>query len=457
MFIGQFASKILVFFLVPFYTSVLSTEEYGISDLLITTSNLAYPFFTLMVSTAILRFCLDKKEDPVKIFSVGLWIDLTGYLVLVGTAIFIFPYFMSRAYIPYFLLYYIFDAINALLLNYLRGLNNVKMYSLVGVINTLLLITFNLIFLLYFKMGIKGYLLAMILSLGSVDLIIIIREKLWENIYLPWKIEKKLLKNMLTYCFPLIPNQMSWWVSNSSDRYIMNYFRPVSELGVYSVSYKIPSIMTTMSSIFTGAWEISAVDDFGTEKNRKFFSEMYYEYLNLLIVLCASVLVFIRPLAYILFKKEFYGAWLFVPALLYATLFNGMCGFVGTIFSAAKKTNAIFFTTIAGAVTNIVLNFCLIPNWGAQGAAIATAFSYVATFISRLVISNKIINLTIDYKSDIFKLLLLLGAVIATCINVYVGIISSCMVLLVEKNFIIRLIKYFIFIIRNKIEKNKEN
>lgn len=60
--IGNFASKILVFFLVPFYTTVLSTEEYGAADLITTTVNLLYPVLTVMISTAVLRFCLDDKK-----------------------------------------------------------------------------------------------------------------------------------------------------------------------------------------------------------------------------------------------------------------------------------------------------------------------------------------------------------------------------------------------------------
>lgn len=453
MFVGQFASKVLVFFFVPFYTSVLSTAEYGISDLLITTSNLVYPFFTLMISTAILRFCLDKKEDPSKIFSVGFWIDLFGFVILTIAAILVFPRFMSKEYIPFFMFYYLADAINALLLNYLRGLNNVKMYSLAGVINTALLIIFNLLFLLYFKFGVKGYLLALILSTGSVDLIICYKAKIWKKIYMPWKIEKTLFKSMFNYCLPLIPNQMSWWISNSSDRYVMRYFRSPGELGIYSVSYKIPTIMTSIGGIFTGAWEISAVEDFGTEKNRKFFSEMYNNYLHLLVILCTIILIFLKPLALLLFKKGFYGAWQYVPVLLYATLFNCMCGFVGSIFTAARKTNSIFVTTVLGALTNIVLNFLLIPSYGAQGAAIATAFSYFVTFISRLFLSRKIISLSINYIKDVIVLGALFLAVICSCINELWCFIICGAVIIFEIKYIFRICKFLWKYIMHKINK----
>ena len=148
MFVGQFASKVLVFFLVPFYTSVLSTEEYGIADLLVTTSNLAFPFFTFMISVAILRFCLDKAGDPYEIFSVGLWLDLTGYIFVVILSFVFFPFILEQKFFPFFIVYYFVYTINALLLNFLRGINNVKLYSLSGVIQTILLISLNLILLL---------------------------------------------------------------------------------------------------------------------------------------------------------------------------------------------------------------------------------------------------------------------------------------------------------------------
>lgn len=456
MFIGQFASKVLVFFLVPFYTSVLSTEEYGISDLLVTTSNMTYPFFTLMISTAILRFCLDKTGDPYEIFSAGLWVDLAGYVLLMAVSFVFFPFVMEQKFLPYFLVYYFVYAINALLLNFLRGINNVKMYSISGVLHTVLLISSNLLLLLVFKLGIIGYLLSMIFSIGIVDVIVLIKTKIVKRIILPWNIDKRLLRGMIKYCIPLIPNQMSWWINDSSDRYIMNIYRTTSELGVYSASYKIPAIISTTMTIFNGAWEISAVDDFGSERNRKFFSETFEQYLHILVVVSTFVLVFLRPIAKLLLRKDFYTAWLFVPALLYATLFHGLSGFIGTIFTTAKKTNMIFLTTILGASANIVLNFCLIPNYGAQGAAIATAAGYIVTFVSRFVFSRKIMTLIVSYKCDLLVLALLLTACFLACYNTITSLGLCVIILLIEVKFVCKLLSTLFGIVRKAYESHKE-
>ena len=246
---------------------------------------------------------------------------------------------------------------------------------------------------------------------------------------------------MVHYSVPLMPNSISWWVSNSSDRYIMKIYRSADELGIYSVAYKIPSILSTVTSILLSAWEISAVDEFGTEKSRKFFSQMYKHYFEILTVLCVLIMMLVKPLASVLFQKDFYSAWLFVPALLFASVFNTMSAFLGTIFTAAKKTNSIFTTTMLGAVTNIVLNFALIPTFGAQGAAIATSIGYIATYVARMIGSQKIMKLEINYTEGIIKMVLLAGMAIATCIDTRISLLVGIIILFIERKYIYDLIR----------------
>lgn len=436
MLIGNFASKLLIFFLVPFYTSILSTEEYAISDLLVTTINLLYPLFSLMIETAVLRFCLDDKEDHSQVISTALWLELIGFLILTPLSVFIMPHTSLGAYIGYFLLYYIIHSFYMLLMNFAKGRNNVGAYVFAGVCNTIVLIICNILFLAKFRLGISGYILSMIIGYTVTSVFLMIGTKAHRFIRAPWKLNRTISKNMINYSLPLIPNSLSWWVSNSSDRYIMKIFRATSELGIYSVAYKIPSIMMTISNIMMSAWEISAVDDFGTEKSRLFFSKMYKNYLEIQVICCTGILLLIKPLAFILFQKDFYTAWLFVPALLYAGVFSTLSAFLGTIFTAAKKTNSIFATTMLGACTNIALNFALIPAFGGQGAAIATAIGYIVTFVARMIGSRKIMKFEINYTETVIKMLLLAAVSVATCIDTRISVTFGVVILLVERKYI---------------------
>lgn len=439
--IGNFSSKILVFLLVPFYTSVLSTEQYGISDLLVTTVNLVYPILTLMISTAVLRFSLDKAGNSKQILSIGFWIQLAGFVLLTTVSLLFFRKTSYAEYLWYFVAYYGTFTVYTLLLQYAKGMEKVAIYALASVINTFILISCNLVFLLKLHLAIQGYIMSMIIAYGSTALIVFFGSGAWRDITTPGKIDKAIVKSMVHYSVPLMPNSISWWVSNSSDRYIMKIYRGADELGIYSVAYKIPSILSTVTSILLSAWEISAVDEFGTEKSRKFFSQMYKHYFEILTVLCVLIMMLVKPLASVLFQKDFYSAWLFVPALLFASVFNTMSAFLGTIFTAAKKTNSIFTTTMLGAVTNIVLNFALIPTFGAQGAAIATAIGYIATYVARMIGSQKIMKLEINYTEGIIKMVLLAGMAIATCIDTRISLLAGIIILFIERKYIYDLIR----------------
>ena len=122
-------------------------------------------------------------------------------------------------------------------------------------------------------------------------------------------------------------------------------------------------------------------------------------------------------------------------------LFSGLSSFLGTVFTAAKKTKAVFVTTMVGAGINIVLNFALIPLWGGYGAAIATAVGYLATFFSRLKGANSIMHLDVDYKKHFFRLGVLLLMVVVSCADSWINYAIGFLVLLMERDFIADVIK----------------
>ena len=254
----------------------------------------------------------------------------------------------------------------------------------------------------------------MIIANVSAAIIVFTLSKAYRDFLSIKKIDLKILKKMVLYSLPLIPNSISWWISNSSDRYILGYFTNLNELGTYSVAYKIPSILITISGIMISAWELSAVDEFGSEENRVFYSKVYNSYYHISLIGCAILIILVKPLATILFNNDFYTAWRYVPLLAFSSVFNILSGFIGTIFTSAKKTKSIFITTMIGAFSNILLNFALIPFIGAFGAAIATVVSYIVTFVIRLKASEKIMKLSYDMKSSIISLFML-GIMVGLC------------------------------------------
>lgn len=399
--LGNFSSKVLVFLMLPLYTACLSTEEYGTVDLMTTTVNLLYPILTLLASEIALRFTLDKDANKAKILTTCVKLHIVGFLVML---VFSFAFKLIPQIYEYraiFFLYYFFGTLSNILMQFSKGCNAVKEYSFTAFIKTFVTIALNLVFLLSFKLGMKGYMYAYI----SADIIACVflfwKLKLYKYIDLFSKTDSSLLKSMLSYSIPMLPNSLCWWINNSLDRYVLLFFVGVSATGIYSAANKIPAIIITFSTIFINAWQISSVDDFGTEKNRRFFSEIYRKYSAFVICLAAIGIMLGKIITGILLDAKFVDADKSARVLMLAFVFHTMAAFLGTVYTSSKKTKALFISTFLGAIVNLLFNLLLIPRLGCVGAAIATALAYMFVWISRLWISKKIVKLSIALRKDI--------------------------------------------------------
>ena len=452
--VGNFASKVLSFFLVPFYTTVLSTKEYGSADILTTSINLILPIFSMLIYESVLRFLLDDTNDKKQIITIGLMINLIGFFVfLFFSPLCLFISTIKKYYIV-FVMYYLSSSLFNITSQYIKGIENVSLFTLGGVLNTIFMISFNILFLLYFKIGVFGYLSSFILSQLLVSLLYVIKGHILKELISIRTIDFVLAKKMLKYSIPMIPNSLSWWISDSSDKYLVTFFKGVSVTGLYSVAYKIPTILTILTSIFMSAWQISSVENFGTEENRKFFSDIYVKYASCTIILCTGLITFAKIISQFLFSNNFFDAWIYTPVLLLGFVFNSMSAFFGTVYTAAKKTQMLFYSTLIGAFVNIFLNIILIQKYSALGAAIATMLSYFLVWMIRFFNSHKIMKLDIDIKGNIISYALLLIQVVLVCLDLQYSFFISIFInfLIIKLNF--NLINDVYLLIKKNIVKD---
>ena len=413
-FIGSFGSKILSYFLIPFFTLYLTTEEYGISDTIFTTVSLAYPILSLAIYEAVFRFLLDKKDEK-QAFTIGLIISFISCIIISIGALFFTSNPTFSDYYLYFVLYYVFIVFANLLSNFAKGIGKNGLLAISGMLSTIVLVASCLIFIKYLTLGIFGYLLAYIISNVFVCVFLLIGCRAYRYISRPSNISKQLLLNMLKYALPIIPNAISWWLSTSSDRYIINWMCGYSYTGVYSMGYKIPTLITMVTSVFLTAWQISSVDDFGSEKSKLFFEKVYSLFLALTSILVAFIILLTRELAFVLFKNDFFEAWIYVPILCFAYLFHDLSSFYGSIYIASKRTKMMFVSTFVGALVNFVLNIILIYYFGPYGAAIATLVGYFMVWVLRTITCRKILPFKVNhYKEAIIFGLLLLDLIVYT-------------------------------------------
>lgn len=379
--IGAFLPKLISFILVPIYTGYLSTAEYGIADLISTTVQLAMPIFTLTIYDAVLRFSLDKMYNKSMVFSVGM--KITGFgIILVSIAIFLCTKILciiEPIYGVFFILTYIVSSISNVFSVFLRSIDKVKVVVLSGIVNSVIMLVANIVFLTYLHFGLLGYLWAHILGSITALLICFFGGKLFK--YLTIKIDKHVQKEMILFSFPMIFSALAWWVNGASDKYILSLFYGSAVVGVYSVAGKIPAILAIFQSVFSQAWSISAVTEFDRNDEDGFIGNIHMMN-NFCLFFVGSILICVNiPLSRMLYSNDFFEAWKYVPPLIVAGVFNSLALFTGSLFMAVKDTKSRMVATIIGAALNLALNLVLIPYWGAYAAALSTVLGFISSYV----------------------------------------------------------------------------
>ena len=431
--ISQFSSKILIFLMVPLYTSVLTTAEYGIYDLVQTTIELLVPLLSINIIEGVMRFLLEKDSDKSSIITFGLkYVSLGISLGLIITVILNFFHLIDRiiGYEWYIYLLFLATLIHQFMIKTSKGLDNVKDMGIAGIIGTIITISSNLLFLLVFKMGLTGFFIANTLSQFIPSIYLFIRNKIW--MFITKNNNKELNKQILFYCIPLIANSLAWWLNSAFDKYAVAFLLNETENGLLGVAYKIPTILVTIQTIFNQAWQISAVKEFDNKDSVDFFTNIY-SLMNMLMTLsCSVIILFSKVFAKFMFANDFYIAWRYVPLLLVSCVINAVAGVIGAILGAKKDSKTLAIAAISGATINVVLNIFMVKLWGTQGAIIATVISSFVIFIIRYISARKLFKIKNIIISFITWIILIIQAVyMITIESYYVYIIQSIAFLII--------------------------
>lgn len=434
--LSSFGIKIISFFLVPLYTKILTTAEYGTYDLFNTTVSLLIPFFTLNIKEATMRFALSNEYEKKDILTISIHYSILsvfyfGILILVN-----YIFNISQAindYKWFILLMFVSQNIQGIITNFVRGLDRLKEIAISSVVCSLVVVTLNIVTLLPLHMGLMGYFLANSVGLLVQCVYLIIICKGWN--YISFRhVNKKTRKEMVYYALPMVANSTAWWINSVSDRYVIIGYCGMAANGIYSVAGKIPTIVDMFQGIFSQAWTLSAVKEFEPEDKGGFFSNIYSMYNMCMTITSAMIIVISRFLAKFLYANNFYTAWRYVPFLIIAVLFGALAGYFGAIFSAVKKSKLFAYSTLAGAFVNIVLNIILVKWIGLLGAAISTTVSYAIIYCLRYVCVKKIINLKIRIIRD--------------CVGYCILVVQTILFLFFEKeSWILYLLEMVLFVV----------
>ncbi len=417
----QNVSNLIIMFLI---TKKLGELQFGLFIQFTITLNLVSIVVCLNMGHGIGRFAVGQLANDVLskiftsiIFSVFITTTLTFFVAYIFSdkiTIFLFDNLSNK-----YILYYLFIAILFRGFNYqnravLRAQRYVKIISVIDIF-IFIILTIAIFVSSLFTQNISYYILFSALSevVFALLFFIVLHTK---NIRFS-KIDFKVISFYLKYGLTLFFATISYWIVNSSDRYIIKHFFDVSMVGVYSIGYTITNVILLIWNAFVSILynDLSFLyDSKQIEELELRFNKILKYNVAVTIAMISGLFIVSKPLL-ILFtkfsKENITLADNTLKIVAVATLFYALFLYFSNILNILKKVNLLsLFWLIMGGI-NIALNFILIPRIGVVGAAYATLISFFAG-------SLIIIFYSIKYFKIVFKIDWIVKIIIANLIMI---------------------------------------
>ena len=411
IFVGSLGTKLLTVLMLPFYTAWLSVNDFGNVDMISTYSSLIMSIVTLCMTDAIFRFPKGKrKEEQIEYFTSGLTVVIIS-LIVTGILYFLIlkmemtvTWGVFKDYASYIYILLFLNFLQLYFQQFCRSIDRMKIYVISGIILTS--VTAGLSIILIPRYGLDGYLYSQFVGAISSLLYIGFKIKILDYFSLSYY-RIRVVKEMLSYSIPMIPNATLWWILGASNRLIIENNSGVYDVGIFAVANRFPSMITMFFNSFFLSWQISVLEEYGTDNFSTFFNRIFRASFLVLfgIVICLSIFSYIIIIIFV--DEKFIEAWKYIPFLSIASALSALSLFVGTIFMATKKTVYFLTTSIWGSLLCLALNVLLIPKLGLMGASVSLLLAHFLIYILRLAKTKNYVRI-LDLKKYYFQILIVL-------------------------------------------------
>jgi len=386
--IARFIGRLKGIILLPILAKTFGAAGYGVWVQIGVTVALVMPFVMLGLDSAMLRFLSEKRQK--KAFAKGFF--TTVFVILVVSVIFaLLLFLLSEPFARIFLkdasiapliriasFLIILEALITVCLEPFRILGQVRKYAILIILKTLIEVGLvSSLVLLGF--GLSGAIIGLLITRGVIlllSLFFIIRQV---GFSLP---DFSIIRPYLLFGLPLIPSVLFLVIIESSDRYVIGFFKGVASIGIYSAAYGlgvIPAMFIGPLSYILAPTIFKFYRDGELKKVKTFLSYSLKYFLLLAIPSVFGLFILAESLLRILTTPEFVSitSALIVLLLSLSMVFEGVRAIFGTTLMIFKKTKVLAKGVFIAGAVNLILNIILIPHFGIIAAAATTLIAYV--------------------------------------------------------------------------------
>lgn len=433
--LSSIVGRFLNYLLVPLYTAVIpaSTGGYGVVSNVYAYTALILVFLTFGMETGFFRFANKSGEHPEKVYANTLiFVGGLSLIFVILCMLFLHPisslleYPDHPDYIAMMVLVVALDSFQCIPFAYLRYKKRPIKFASIKLFNIIGNILLNLFFLLlcpwldvhahqlvswfYRPEYLVGYIFVSNLIMSLVQMFFFIPELRGFS----YRVDKVLLKQMISYSFPILVFGVVGILNQTIDKMIYPFLfddrqEGLVQLGIYSATSKVAMIMAMFTQAFRYAYEPFV---FGKNKegdNRKMYS-VAMKYFFIFSLLAFLAVMFYMDILRYMVARDYWEGLSVVAIVMGAEIFKGIYFNLSFWYKLTDETQWGAYFSIIGCAVILALNIWLVPTYGYVASAWASVAGYgVITLLSYIIGQKKY---PVSYPLKDMAVYLILAAVL---------------------------------------------
>lgn len=402
---AKISTQLINFLLIPLYTSLLSTQEYGEIDIYTSLVMIVIPFLTLQLEMGVFRFFIEEVQEDIRTTIITTAFITIFTTMIITTVIYcvaavIFPLKYKKLVYAYYLVV----SIATVLQQVCRAYGNNFSYGLASFLSSSLTVAFNVLFIYGIGLKVEGVLISTVIANIISSVYMLFSTHVYKYLDLSGY-SKEYRKKLISYSVPLVFNQISSWTINYSDRIIILSVWGTSVNGIYSLANKFSNITNTFFGVYNIAWSENVIRSMKDSDSKVYVNSIFSMTYNLYFALVTGIVNLLPFFFSMMVNENYLEAYGHIPILLLAMFFSGMAATVGSVYIAFGKTREVSITTILAGVCNIIIHLTLLYKWKLYAASLSTLIAFALLFVYRYIFVRKF------FKLD-FKLILIIPQII---------------------------------------------
>lgn len=421
-FFGNVLGRLAGFIMLPVYTRVLTTGDYGVLEILSLSLDIVGMLAGLGVRQAVLRLYYQYHEDADRNAVVS-----TASLLLVGifTIIAVIGFALAGPlstallgpdepvlYLQLALVSFTLGAVGDVPGVFLQARQRSSALVAANTVRLVLALALNIFFVAILRVGVAGIFYSTILSAVAV------------GGYMAWmmfretgvRFRRDMARELVSFGSPLVASNIGSFILHFSDRYFLRHFQSLAVVGIYSLSYKFAMLIAMLvDGPFYSIWSAKAFDIEQREGPNAppILRAILLQYNLVVITVSFGVALFATDVIHLMLGPEFHSADRAVPVLSLAMVFFCYRHISQTGVMIAKRSGYVASVTSGAAVAALALNLLLIPRWGAMGAAVSTALAFGLEFVVMNHLSERVYPIGLRVRELLAPVVIAAGVWIA--------------------------------------------